>query len=95
MFKKRDDFLGELSPFKNNGIKLPQSFEEGTFIVEKGDNKNEWVVTNKAGEKVNITMPDNPKPGVIVIGKGDNLKHKSLKYFLISIFKESTLKVKK
>jgi hypothetical protein len=65
------------SLFKNNGIKLPQSFEEGTFIVEKGDNKNEWVVTNKAGEKVNITMPDNPKPGVIVIGKGDNLKHKS------------------
>ena len=65
------------SLFKNNGIKLPQSFEEGTFIVEKGANKNEWVVTNKAGEKVNITMPDNPKPGVIVIGKGDNLKHKS------------------
>jgi hypothetical protein len=63
--------------FKNNGIKLPESFEEGTFIVEKGANKNEWVVTNKAGEKVNITMPDNPKPGVIVIGKGDNLKHKS------------------
>lgn len=65
------------SLFKNNGIKLPESFEEGTFIVEKGANKNEWVVTNKAGEKVNITMPDNPKPGVIVIGKGDNLKHKS------------------
>ena len=65
------------SLFKNNGIKLPESFEEGTFIVEKGANKNEWVLTNKAGEKVNITMPDNPKPGVIVIGKGDNLKHKS------------------
>jgi len=65
------------SLFKNNGIKLPDSFEEGTFIVEKGPNKNEWVVTNKAGEKVNITLPDNPKPGVIVIGKGDNLKHKS------------------
>jgi hypothetical protein len=65
------------SLFKNNGIKLPESFEEGTFIVEKGANKNEWVVTNKAGEKINITMPDNPKPGVIVIGKGDNLKHKS------------------
>jgi len=65
------------SLFKNNGIKLPDSFDEGTFIVEKGPNKNQWVVTNKAGEKVNITMPDNPKPGVIVIGKGDNLKHKS------------------
>jgi len=65
------------SLFKNNGIKLPESFDEGTFIVEKGPNKNQWVVTNKAGEKVTVTMPDNPKPGVIVIGKGDNLKHKS------------------
>lgn len=65
------------SLFKNNGIKLPDSFDEGTFIVEKGPNKNQWVVTNKAGEKVTVTMPDNPKPGVIVIGKGDNLKHKS------------------
>jgi len=63
--------------FKNNGIKLPESFNEGTFIVEKGPNKNQWVVTNKAGEKVTVTIPDNPKPGVIVIGKGDNLKHKS------------------
>ena len=65
------------SLFKNNGIKLPESFSEGTFIIEKGTNKNEWILTNKAGEKVTVNLPDNPKPGVVVIGKGDNLKHKS------------------
>lgn len=65
------------SLFKNNGIKLPESFDEGTFVIEKGSNKNEWILTNKAGEKVTVNLPDNPKPGVVVIGKGDNLKHKS------------------
>ena len=65
------------SLFKNNGIKLPESFSEGTFIIEKGTNKNEWILTNKAGEKVTVNLPDNPKPGIVVIGKGDNLKHKS------------------
>ena len=65
------------SLFKNNGIKLPESFSEGTFVIEKGSNKNEWILTNKVGEKVTVNLPDNPKPGVVVIGKGDNLKHKS------------------
>lgn len=65
------------SLFINNGITLPENFSDGSFVVSKGKGERGFILTNKQGEKFELTLPENPNPGVVVMGKGSDLKHKT------------------